>query len=1148
MSHTSDIRAVLALLGLLLTISPSFGQQPGTDGDVDALVIDASGRLWVGGNFDNVGDLFFPDGVNFPAPNLARWNPGSLAWEAIPGGEPLPNTHPVAGLFRAGGFDDFIFVTGNFTDVPGSGGTPISSNRIAAYNIDTDEWSAVGGGVIGIVFAVHEQSPGTVMLGGKFEQFEDFSGDDLGNVAIWDGGAILPFQFLPMASLPGLPDLSQVTSIEQFGSDMVVGTNDPFYFYTALDDEGEVCGVTVEGLLISDDVFGQALGPDACGHCQFFDMMPQDGSRETDAILEAFGELYVGGTFSEFRFDGAACEPSAVQANSIIHRKTDGTWEALTDADTGVNGIGPPPPFSVSVDPRKVHAIVRLPNSFTRFAISGNFVEAGGKVVNGVAIWDAATERFEPLIDSDTSVAGVGGGFGFGVGNAVRALAASDDGERLYVGGNFFKAGDKIARNVAYYDFETNTWNALGQQPFVDLFVTDNNFEDIGKGVAAPPAQTLEKLEDGIDFFSVKIHNTTPSTVFANLKASASSILAPLDLEVDIIGDGGPEPVDIEELTTTGVIVPLAPNETKVLGLTINTVVASPTVQLSIEQVASNVFGDTLSLTILSDCNGNGVPDHDDIADSLLALDENGDGVIDSCETVLPEFDLDGDGVIDSVVQADASPFAAGAGVPLQAAHDFAGVAGPDGLFAAAVLVTTADNGDGTTSGALFVGEDGSFFFDEPFILDGTPVGAPAAADFDGDGVADVAQVVTDESEFKLAIHRSKGTVEQFALNIPDDPSPDKASLEVKELTGDDNPDVVLTINNSILVNLDNAGLDEPSGDWLGLTEGTPLSPEPDEVTFAQETIVSSTLEEVLAAAGQRTEGPAQPAPDLVIVTNLRDLLWINDGAGAFTFDPRVLNDRSDTPITADDDHRSEHVVYGDLNGDGLADRAELKRETITDQNGTVLSEHDFLEIEVTAGPGQSLLDVTSRRFTVRIPEMYDLLADDVEGAELLIADVVLLDGESGFPEIIWQAVVNGELRFAVITNLGTVEEFFPIGFRNSSGVQTPDDIARGGDGSVRQRLMTIDVTGDGVPDLVVSDPLNGVITTFPTIADVEQCPADITDSAGGSPDGAVNVFDLLELLANWGTNGPGANIADPPNDIVDVFDLLALLAAWGDC
>lgn len=51
----------------------------------------------------------------------------------------------------------------------------------------------------------------------------------------------------------------------------------------------------------------------------------------------------------------------------------------------------------------------------------------------------------------------------------------------------------------------------------------------------------------------------------------------------------------------------------------------------------------------------------------------------------------------------------------------------------------------------------------------------------------------------------------------------------------------------------------------------------------------------------------------------------------------------------------------------------------------------------------------------------------------------------------------------------------------------------------------------------------------------------------GGQPDGQVDVFDLLELLNNWGTNGSGARIA-APLDVVDIFDLLALLSNWGPC
>lgn len=61
-------------------------------------------------------------------------------------------------------------------------------------------------------------------------------------------------------------------------------------------------------------------------------------------------------------------------------------------------------------------------------------------------------------------------------------------------------------------------------------------------------------------------------------------------------------------------------------------------------------------------------------------------------------------------------------------------------------------------------------------------------------------------------------------------------------------------------------------------------------------------------------------------------------------------------------------------------------------------------------------------------------------------------------------------------------------------------------------------------------------------------CPADIIDSGKDNlPDSTVDMFDLMELLMNWNSDGPGAEIAEPI-DIVDVFDLVALLDSWGPC
>jgi hypothetical protein len=58
-------------------------------------------------------------------------------------------------------------------------------------------------------------------------------------------------------------------------------------------------------------------------------------------------------------------------------------------------------------------------------------------------------------------------------------------------------------------------------------------------------------------------------------------------------------------------------------------------------------------------------------------------------------------------------------------------------------------------------------------------------------------------------------------------------------------------------------------------------------------------------------------------------------------------------------------------------------------------------------------------------------------------------------------------------------------------------------------------------------------------------CPADI--SPIGSPDGQVNIDDLLAVINAWGASG--ANPADINHDnVVNIDDLLAVISSWGPC
>ncbi len=121
--------------------------------------------------------------------------------------------------------------------------------------------------------------------------------------------------------------------------------------------------------------------------------------------------------------------------------------------------------------------------------------------------------------------------------------------------------------------------------------------------------------------------------------------------------------------------------------------------------------------------------------------------------------------------------------------------------------------------------------------------------------------------------------------------------------------------------------------------------------------------------------------------------------------------------------------------------------------------------------------------------------------------------------------------------------------------VATYNSALNGGDLTI---VMTASAAVDATP--VLCTPYIQVIVSYQAVTEADSdgngipdtcelgpCPADLTNSTAGPPDGAVDVFDLLELLSNWGTNGTGAAIANPSN-IADVFDLLDLLAAWGNC
>jgi hypothetical protein len=144
--------------------------------------------------------------------------------------------------------------------------------------------------------------------------------------------------------------------------------------------------------------------------------------------------------------------------------------------------------------------------------------------------------------------------------------------------------------------------------------------------------------------------------------------------------------------------------------------------------------------------------------------------------------------------------------------------------------------------------------------------------------------------------------------------------------------------------------------------------------------------------------------------------------------------------------------------------------------------------------------------------------------------------------------ILLGTTAFAALAGAPTPDHIIPAGFFDPAGdtlryhVYDTWVIAAG-----TVPLDCINSLNDGI-GAAVNSPTNYAGTAGSVdCSDAPDCPADLTNSKGTEPDGAVNVFDLLALLSNWNTDGLGAAIAAPTN-IVDVFDLVGLLEAWNSC
>jgi len=384
---------------------------------VDAIAVDAAGRVYVGGLINQVGGL--------PVNNIAMWD--GARWHAMGGGVTPGPDGVVSALLVVG---DDLYVGGMFTQAGGK-----SAAGIARWNITSDSWSAVGAGFDGEVMAL-AFGDGVLYAGGSFNQAGDVTARD---VAAWDGagwqalgGDWEIFEVLDSGNEAG----TFVRALAYHGGELFIGG----HFQTIhrkganTQDKGSylavhnVVGYTPGGVwfTIGD---GGAMGVTTNGFSGF--------STTAYALAVVRGGLYIGGTFNR---GGGLLTPNLVR------------WDLST-------GVWSSPGVPTSTGDVNVRALASTGNTLF---IGGTFTSINAVPARSVAILNTETGVWDAL------------GSGLRWRNGVpRANAVASSTDAVYLGGEISQAGPHPSVGFAGYygDFGSGPPPALTYHTYLPLTV-----------------------------------------------------------------------------------------------------------------------------------------------------------------------------------------------------------------------------------------------------------------------------------------------------------------------------------------------------------------------------------------------------------------------------------------------------------------------------------------------------------------------------------------------------------------------------------------------------------------------------------------------------------------------------------------------------
>jgi hypothetical protein len=348
------------------------------NGNVNALAVHGN-DLYAGGYITDVGGVA---GANM----IARWD--GMSWSGV--GPAYSLNGQVEAIAVSG---SNVYVAGRFTDAGGNA----KADYVARWN--GRKWSALGSNAAGTNGALNAEvdalaiSGSDVYIGGRFTnagghakadyvaRWNGSAWSSLGSNAAGTNGAIRP---LPEKPLPG------VFALAVSGTDLFVGG----------------AFINVAGILEADNLARWSGS-------SWFAMGSGDvntGSGAIDGAVDALAvsgtDLYAGGSFVNV----------GTLAGDYVAKWNGNAWSAL---GSGVPDDG-------AIWNGNVYAL----------AVSGTDLYVGGEFYNAASI--STADRIARWDGTNWNAMGSGGPDGGAIGGVVNALAVTDSGDDLYVGGGYW--------------------------------------------------------------------------------------------------------------------------------------------------------------------------------------------------------------------------------------------------------------------------------------------------------------------------------------------------------------------------------------------------------------------------------------------------------------------------------------------------------------------------------------------------------------------------------------------------------------------------------------------------------------------------------------------------------------------------------------